>query len=273
MLKRTAAVRADGCKPFYFELIPQTDPGFARRLPQEGENAMGPRIVGSIILVLFVFMLGCAVQQQQPYSIAPQPPSQAVAAAAPPAPPQAPAPAPDPWPRKFSFVDANGVSTTLLVYQPQVESWEGNRITFRAAVGAVAGESTRETFGVVWAAARTEVNRAARMLTLADLSLTRSNFPSMADNGAAYLQQLQMMSSGDACSIALDRLQASLAASGLKMPPEPRGRPTEPGQLAKPVELGDQNIRQAGAAAALAVIHREEGERVAAMASEKSKVK
>ncbi len=178
------------------------------------------RCVTWIIPILLILTVGCAAQQQQPYYIAPQPPGASVApvAAPPPQPPQAPAPAPDPWPRKFSFVDATGASVTLLVYQPQVESWEGNQIKFRAAVGATAGSPTRETFGVVWATARTEVNRAARMVTLADLNLTRSNFPTLPDNGAAYRQQLQMMFTGDARTIALDRLQASLAASGIKMP-------------------------------------------------------
>jgi hypothetical protein len=42
---------------------------------------------------------------------------------------------PDPWPRKFSFAGASG-NVTLMVYQPQVEAWEGNQIEFRTAVGA-----------------------------------------------------------------------------------------------------------------------------------------
>jgi small-conductance mechanosensitive channel len=57
------------------------------------------------------------------------------------------------------------------------------------------------------------------------------------------------------------------------MPPEPRVRATEAGQAATPVEPGDQNIRQAGAAAALAVIQREEEERAKAMAAAKPKEK
>ncbi len=155
------------------------------------------------VVIALTSIPGCA--QQQPNWIAPPPQAMAADSALTGPPPGPPADAaPDPWPRKVSFVDAGGVSTTLLVYQPQVESWEGNQIKFRAAVGAVAGSPTRETFGVVWATARTEVNRAARMVTLADLNLTRSNFPTLPDNGAAYRQQLQMMFTGDARTIALD---------------------------------------------------------------------
>jgi hypothetical protein len=178
------------------------------------------RRVAALTILTVIAVVGCAGQQQQQlYYVAPPPPEPAAAAVAQPPPGSPPVPTPDPWPRKVTFLDATGVSTTLLVYQPQVESWEGNQIKFRAAVGARKDGSTAETFGVVWADARTEVNRAARMVTLADLNLTRSNFPTLPDNGAAYRQQLQSMFAGDARTIALDRLQASLAASGVRMPP------------------------------------------------------
>lgn len=114
----------------------------------------------------------------------------------------------DPWPRSF---DLNTV--TLRVYQPQVENWEGNRLEFRAAVEATPDSSGKGTYGVIWGTARTEVNREARRVTLEDLRLTRSNFPTVADNGAGYREALEQQMSGTARSIAFDRLQASLAAS------------------------------------------------------------
>lgn len=115
---------------------------------------------------------------------------------------------PDPWPR--SFMDG---TTQLLVYQPQVEQWQGNQITFRAAVSAKADTAKDETFGAVWATARTEVNRDTHMVTLQDIKLTRSNFPTLADNGAAYVAAVQQHFTGPGRTIALERLQASLAAS------------------------------------------------------------
>ena len=33
----------------------------------------------------------------------------------------------DPWPRELKFSNA-----TVVVYQPQINSWEGNRLDFRA---------------------------------------------------------------------------------------------------------------------------------------------
>jgi hypothetical protein len=123
----------------------------------------------------------------------------------------------DPWPRKFSFMGTDG-NETLLVYQPQVESWRDNRLDFRAAVGAQTAGAAGETFGVIWGTARTEVDRPAHMVTLEDLNLTRSNFPTRADNGASYLKQLQLLFMGTSRTIALDRLEASLAASGTVNP-------------------------------------------------------
>jgi hypothetical protein len=120
---------------------------------------------------------------------------------------------PDPWPRKFSFMGTDG-NETLLVYQPQVESWRDNRLNFRAAVAAQTAGAAGETFGVIWGTARTEVDRPAHMVTLEDLNFTRSNFPTRADNGASYLKQLQLLFMGTSRTIALERLEASMAASG-----------------------------------------------------------
>ena len=120
----------------------------------------------------------------------------------------------DPWPRRFNLGEGK-----VLVYQPQVEKWEANRLDFRAAVAAKASESNAETFGVIWGTARTDVDRVTRMVTLEDLSLTRSDFPTLADNGASYRSQLQKEFTGAERTVALDRLEDSLAAS-ITMPPE-----------------------------------------------------
>ncbi len=162
-----------------------------------------------IIAVFIAAIVGWALQS--PW-VAPPPAMAAESAAGSPT-----APNLDPWPRKFSFMGTDG-NVTLLVYQPQVEKWEYNRLDFRAAVGARSTGATGETFGVIWGTARTEVDRPAHMVTLEDLNLTRSNFPTRADNGASYLEQLQLLFAGASRTIALDRLEASLAASGTVHP-------------------------------------------------------
>jgi len=125
-----------------------------------------------------------------------------------------PVPVSDAWPREFKLSNA-----TLLEYQPQVDAWDGNLLDFRAAVGVKAAGSNQETFGVIWAKARTHVDRVARMVTLEDLTLTRSQFPTFPDNGAALLREFQAQLAAVAKRIiALDRLEASLAASATVKP-------------------------------------------------------
>jgi len=115
----------------------------------------------------------------------------------------------DPWPRQIQLQDG-----TALVYSPQVESWQGNQLTFRSAVAITPSGSNDKTFGVVWATAQTDVDRVMRRVSLQNLTLTRSKFPTLADNGAHYLSELQGQLPSAAQTIALDRLEASLAASG-----------------------------------------------------------
>jgi hypothetical protein len=160
------------------------------------------QLLVSGLIIIAVAVIGCASQAQSSSALSDPPPD--VPATSRTAPPN-----PDPWPRSFTLADA-----TVRVYQPQVEKWEGNRLDFRAAVEATPSDGKAGSFGVIWGTARTEVNRAARLVTLEDLQLTRSNFPTLADKGAAYRRALEQQISGSARTIALDRLQASLAASG-----------------------------------------------------------
>src|SRR4030095_4544343 len=120
----------------------------------------------------------------------------------------------DPWPRQFKVNNAN-----VLVYQPQVDSWENNILSFRAVVSVTPNGSKQETLGVIWATARTQVNRVSRIVVLEDIKLTKSNFPTLPDQGASYMRALQQQSVPSQRTISLDRLQASLIATGNVQPP------------------------------------------------------
>src|SRR5262247_3539107 len=115
----------------------------------------------------------------------------------------------DPWPRQFKLSNA-----TALVYQPQVDSWENNVLNFRAVVSITPNGAKQEILGVIWATALTQVNRVSRIVVLEDIKLTKSNFPTLPDNGAAYMRALQRQSVPSQKTISLDRLQASLVATG-----------------------------------------------------------
>ena len=114
------------------------------------------RVLALVAFSITSALVGCARQTQTspappPESFAQPPPS---ASEAPPAVAPAPPPDPDPWPRQVQLSNA-----TLTVYQPQVESWQGNQLNFRVAVAAKATGANEEIFGVIWGSARTEVAR------------------------------------------------------------------------------------------------------------------
>ncbi|HRH85394.1 MAG TPA: carbohydrate-binding family V/XII, partial [Rubrivivax sp.] len=132
-------------------------------------------------------------------------------------PPAAVAPAnlsADPWPRDVSIANA-----AVLVYQPQVNSWTGNQLDMRMAAALKPTGAAQETFGVVFATARTQVDKAARTVVLQNLQLSKVDFPTLPDRGAGYAAALQTSLGKQMPSISLDRLEAALAASGIKAAP------------------------------------------------------
>ena len=150
-----------------------------------------------------------------PPPLDPAAPAQGGATSALPSPPLSPPPgapaasaASDRWPRQILLADA-----TLTLYQPQVESWKDDRLAFRAAVAAKPQDGGSESFGVIWGTARTQVDRVARLVSLQNVTLSRSSFPTLPDNGANYLAEMQQQASDT--SIALDRVEASLGATTL----------------------------------------------------------
>ena len=135
--------------------------------------------------------------------------AQAPAAAAPAA-AQLPA---DPWPRVVDL--SNG---QVLVYQPQVNKWDGNRIDFRSALAIKPTGAKEETFGVIFANARTQVDKVARTVVFENLQITKTDFPTLPNHGAAYTAELAKEFATQIRTISLDRLEASLAVAGVKPP-------------------------------------------------------
>ena len=119
----------------------------------------------------------------------------------------------DPWPRVVDL--SNG---QMLAYQPQVISWTDNQLDFRAALAFKPDGAKEESFGVIVASARTQVDRVLRTVTFENLRISKIDFPTLPDRGAAYATQLQTQFARQVRTIALDRLEASLALAGIKPP-------------------------------------------------------
>jgi hypothetical protein len=128
-------------------------------------------------------------------------------AAQPAAAPRPPVPR-DPWPRDVTLASADA-----LIYQPQIDSWQGNALAWRVAVALRPSGQKDEAFGVLWGNARTEVDRTTRTVELEDIVVTKANFPTLPENGQAYLPGLYDALKGALATMALDSLEASLAAS------------------------------------------------------------
>ena len=109
------------------------------------------------------------------------------------------------WPHRIDAGDQ-----TILVYQPQVESWVGTQLSGRAAVSVESKASPQPSYGVIWFSARTEVDKTTRLVTLSDVQITKANFPSAADGGAPTLAVIRSHLGEAPHTIALDRLQADL---------------------------------------------------------------
>ena len=120
----------------------------------------------------------------------------------------------DPWPRDVSVPNA-----AVLMYQPQINSWVGNQLDFRAALAIKPTGAQAETFGVVFATARTQVDKVSRTVVFENLQVTKTDFPTLPNRGAGYAAALQTSLAANLRSISLDRLEASLAAAGVKPAP------------------------------------------------------
>jgi len=110
------------------------------------------------------------------------------------------------WPRKFA-IGANSVA----VYQPQIEEWSGNSFSARAAIAITESTGKQPLYGVVWFAARAEIDKVNRLVTLSDFKVKRINIPMAPEKAAAFEAGLQARANRKGEVIALDRLLADMA--------------------------------------------------------------
>ncbi len=65
----------------------------------------------------------------------------------------------------------------IVIYQPQLESFEDDNLTARAAVSITNKGETEPVFGTVWLKARVIIDRNTRIVKLLDIDVTNSRFP------------------------------------------------------------------------------------------------
>jgi hypothetical protein len=115
------------------------------------------------------------------------------------------------WPRVF---EDNG--STVEIYQPEIEKWQGKDLEGRAAVAITAPGSPTPVYGVVWIKARACVDKSARIVTLNDFAVTRVKFPTSPAQQNQNLALIRKDLPAVSKTVALDRLEASYAVSEAK---------------------------------------------------------
>ena len=109
------------------------------------------------------------------------------------------------WPKLF--IDGKD---SILMYQPQVDSWKDNDLIFRSAIGYIAALSNEQKYGVITFSVQTEVDKPNNLVYLSELQISNLNFPTISDNGKK-ISYLVLNNLKDDNTISLSRLQSDLS--------------------------------------------------------------
>ncbi len=114
----------------------------------------------------------------------------------------------DPWPREIKAKEGK-----VVIYQPQLESFQGDKVTVFAAVSAQKTGMKAPVFGVVWFESRIATDRDKRMVEFQDIKVTQTKFPNAQPEQerqlAAFLDR--EIAAWPKPTMSLDRLLAALA--------------------------------------------------------------
>lgn len=112
------------------------------------------------------------------------------------------------WPRELT-----SKGTTGIVYEPQVDQWDGFNLRAHSAVAVRTTGGGEPVYGVIVFSAQTLVNKTERLVSVEGLQVTDVKFPSNPDLAPGYLPLLQQTAKKRIRYIALDSLEAALASS------------------------------------------------------------
>jgi hypothetical protein len=133
-------------------------------------------------------------------------PSIGHAQTAPPAPEAAPDAASNRWP----MVTDSSVGQ-ITIYKPQLEDFQGDQLTGRAAVSVIRPGATAPIFGAIWIASRVSTDQVAQTVQVLDVQITKARFPDLqpADQ-QALTDAIRQRMLQDPPVISLSHLLASL---------------------------------------------------------------
>ncbi len=110
------------------------------------------------------------------------------------------------WPREIEI--PQGV---VVIYQPQPEKLEGNKLLGIAAVAIEMKNAEEPVFGAIWFEARLDTNRDERIATITDMTITQLRFP---EQGETKVEKLKTLLEEEIpkwnMPISIDRLMTTL---------------------------------------------------------------
>ncbi len=111
------------------------------------------------------------------------------------------------WPRNF-----DAASEHVELYQPEIEKWEGNRMSGRAAV-AVGAKDGAPTYGVVHFSAIADIDKPSALVQLTQITIESVEVPTRPEAADQVRNALLARLPPGGLTVPLDELQASYAVS------------------------------------------------------------
>ena len=111
------------------------------------------------------------------------------------------------WPRDFALGEQH-----VQIFQPQVEAWDGTRMSGRAAI-AVGAANAAPTYGVALFSAAAAIDKASGLVQLSDIRIDKVEVPTEPDSAGKVRDALVARLPKDGLTVSLDELQASYAVN------------------------------------------------------------
>ena len=111
------------------------------------------------------------------------------------------------WPRTIT-----SGATRIVVYQPQIDSWDGFRVVARAAVAVTEQADAPPVYGIVHVSADTHVDKDAREVSLEKFTVKSAAFPGASAKAQPWVNLIQARAER-LKPMALERFEAAVAVS------------------------------------------------------------
>ncbi len=112
-----------------------------------------------------------------------------------------------PWPLEFE-----DQGYTVVLYQPQPETFEGNRLSGRMAIEIISESGAESHFGTAWFDSRVDTDRTDRTAAIRNIEVSRTYFPdALPVQAGVYTRLLEEFAVGRRLEISLDQLLTSIS--------------------------------------------------------------